>query len=59
MGNIIDVDGDGWVDEETVELIIEEMNAGVDQVMFSVPGQPSVVYHPTMPEDKFNYIHLN
>lgn len=59
VGEYIDTDGDGWVDEETIELIIEELNAGVDQIMFGVPGQPAVVYHPTMPDDKYNFIHLN
>ena len=32
VGNVIDIDGDGWVDEEQVELIIEEINAGVGKV---------------------------
>jgi len=29
VGHLIDVDGDGWVDEETAELILLEYNAGV------------------------------
>ena len=27
IGDIVDVDGDGWVDEETAELILLEHNA--------------------------------
>lgn len=60
VGDLVDVDGDGWVDEETVELIIEELNVGVmDNVTFAVPGRKEVVYRPVMPEDKYNWIHLN
>jgi hypothetical protein len=29
VGHLIDIDGDGWVDEETAELILLEYNAGV------------------------------
>ena len=31
IGDIIDVDGNPWVDEETVELILLEVNAGVTE----------------------------
>ena len=31
IGDIADVDGDGWVDEETAELILLEYNAGVTE----------------------------
>ena len=30
IGEIVDIDGDGWVDEETAELILVEYNAGVE-----------------------------
>ena len=30
IGDIVDIDGDGWVDEETTELILVEYNAGVE-----------------------------
>ena len=30
IGDIVDIDGDGWVDEETAELILVEYNAGVE-----------------------------
>ena len=30
IGYIVDIDGDGWVDEETAELILVEYNAGVE-----------------------------
>ena len=30
VGHIVDMDGDGWVDEETAELILVEYNAGVE-----------------------------
>jgi hypothetical protein len=29
IGDIVDMDGDGWVDQETAELILLEYNAGV------------------------------
>lgn len=29
IGNVIDVDGNPWVDEEQLELIILELNNGV------------------------------
>ena len=29
VGHIIDMDGDGYVDEETAELILYEYNSGV------------------------------
>ena len=28
IGDIVDMDGDGWVDEETAELILLEHNGG-------------------------------
>ena len=31
VGHIVDMDGDGWVDEETAELILLEYNAGVTE----------------------------
>ena len=30
IGDIVDIDGDGWVDEEPAELILVEYNAGVE-----------------------------
>lgn len=30
IGHIVDIDGDGWVDEETAELILVEYNASVE-----------------------------
>jgi hypothetical protein len=60
VGNVIDIDGDGWVDEEQVELIIEEINAGVDKVqIFAYPNRPELIYLPVTPDDKLNFIHLN
>jgi hypothetical protein len=29
VGHIADIDGDGWVDQETAELVLLEYNAGV------------------------------
>ena len=31
VGHIVDMDGDGWVDEETAELILFEYNSGVTE----------------------------
>ena len=30
IGDIVDIDGAGWVEEETAELILVEYNAGVE-----------------------------
>ncbi len=48
-----------WVDEEQLELILMELNAGVtDTVVFSVPNRKDIVWIP-MFGDKTNFIHLN
>jgi hypothetical protein len=48
------------VDEETLELILLELNACVtDNVTFAVPNRPEVVYTQIMPEEKLNWLHLN
>jgi len=61
VGHVIDVDGSPWVDEEQLELIIEELNAGVTDgpVTFVVNGRKDVIFTPIMPEQELNYIHLN
>jgi len=61
VGHVIDVDGSPWVDEEQLELIIEELNAGVTEgpVTFVVNGRKDVIFTPIMPEQELNYIHLN
>ena len=63
VGHVIDVDGNPWVDEETLELILEELNAGVtdddEPVIFLVDGRKDVIFTPIMPEQDLNYIHLN
>ena len=61
VGHVIDVDGSPWVDEEQLELIIEELNAGVTDgpVTFLVNGRKDVIFTPIMPEQELNYIHLN
>ena len=56
----VDVDGDGWVDEEQLELIIEELNTGVtDTIIYKFPNRPEIIYIPLTPEDRLNFIHLN
>lgn len=48
-----------WVDEEQLELILMELNAGVtDEVVFAVPDRKEVVWVPLF-DSKTNYIHLN
>ena len=60
VGHVVDVDGSPWVDEETLELIVLELNACVtDNVTFAVPNRPEVVYTQVMPDDKLNWLHLN
>jgi hypothetical protein len=60
VGDVIDMDGDGWVDEEQLELIIEELNAGVNNtIIYKFTDRPELVYIPLTPEDKLNFIHLN
>ena len=60
IGSVMDVDGSPWVDEETLELILLELNACVtDNVTFAVPNRPEVVYTQIMPEEKLNWLHLN
>lgn len=48
-----------WVDEEQLELILMELNAGVtNEVVFAVPDRKEVVWVPLF-DSKTNYIHLN
>ena len=48
-----------WVDEEQLELILLELNAGVtDNVVFEVPNRKEIVWIP-MFGNETNYIHLN
>jgi hypothetical protein len=48
-----------WVDEEQLELILLELNAGVtDNVSFSVPGRKDIIWVPLF-NSETNYIHLN
>lgn len=59
VGHVVDVDGSPWVDEEQLELILEELNAGVtDTVSFAVPDRKDIVWVPMFGEET-NYIHLN
>jgi hypothetical protein len=59
VGHIIEVDGNAWVDEEQLELILLELNAGVtDNVIFEVPNRKDVIWIPMFGEET-NYIHLN
>jgi len=48
-----------WVDEEQLELILMELNAGVtNNNVFAVPDRNDVVWIPLF-DSKTNYIHLN
>ena len=48
-----------WVDEEQLELILMELNAGVtSNNVFAVPDRNDVVWVPLF-DSKTNYIHLN
>lgn len=54
VGNIIDVDGDGWVTEEQLELLLLEINNGAEV-------NESVLFVPftNNENDSVNFIHLN
>ena len=53
------VDDVEWVDEEQLELILMELNAGVtNNNVFAVPDRNDVVWVPLF-DSKTNYIHLN
>jgi hypothetical protein len=57
VGHVID-DAE-WVDEEQLELILMELNAGVtNNNVFAVPDRNDVVWVPLF-DSKTNYIHLN
>lgn len=59
VGHVVDVDGNPWVDEEQLELILMELNAGVtDTTAFAVPDRKDVMWVP-MFGNETNYIHLN
>ena len=51
--------GEEWVDEEQLELIIMELNAGVtDNNMFAVDDRKEIVWVPLFSSET-NFIHLN
>lgn len=48
-----------WVDEEQLELILMELNAGVnDTVSFAVPNRKDIIWVPIFGNET-NYIYLN
>jgi hypothetical protein len=63
VGHVVDIDGSPWVDEETFELILEELNNGVidedEPLIFEVPGRKDVIFMMLTPEQDLNFIHLN
>ena len=46
-------------DEEQIELIIEELNAGVDDDESLIIFRPDLAYVPFTQDNKINFIHLN
>jgi hypothetical protein len=63
VGHVVDIDGSPWVNEETLELVLEELNDGVsdgdEPVTFAVPNRKDIIFTTLMPENDLNYIHLN
>jgi len=60
IGHVVDADGSPWVNEQTLEMIIEELNKRViDCPTFTIPGRPEVIFAPLLPDEKHNWIHLN
>lgn len=59
VGHVVEMDGNEWVDEEQLELILLELNAGVtNNMVFEVPNRKDVVWVPLF-NNETNYIHLN
>lgn len=52
--------GEEWVDEEQLELILIELNAGMSEqnMIMSVPDRKDVIWVPLF-DSKTNFIHLN
>jgi len=59
VGDVVDVDGNPWVDEETLELILLELNNGAEVKKIDLPNH--IGYVPFTPNfsDSINFICLN
>lgn len=55
---LMDHEGNGWVDEEQLELILLELNDGVDDIINLHPSV-SFVEFTKNPSHAVNFIHLN
>lgn len=59
IGNVIDVDGNPWVEEEQLELIIMELNNGSEIDEMKLDKSVAFVQFTNNINDSVNYIHLN
>jgi hypothetical protein len=59
IGNVIDVDGNPWVEEEQLELIIMELNNGSEIEEMKLEKSVAFVQFTNNINDSVNYIHLN
>ena len=59
IGNVIDVDGNPWVDEEQLELILLELNNGVEIEVMKASDPMMFIPFTNNINDSVNYIHLN
>ena len=59
IGNVIDLDGNPWVEEEQLELIIMELNNGSEIEEMKLEKSVAFVQFTNNINDSLNYIHLN
>ena len=59
IGNVLDVDGNPWVDEEQLELIIMELNNGSEIEEIVLDESIAFIPFTNNVNDSINFIHLN
>ena len=59
IGNVIDIDGNPWVEEEQLELIIMELNNGSEIEEMKLDKSVAFIQFINNINDSVNYIHLN
>ena len=59
VGDKIDVDGNPWVDEETLELVILELNNGAEVKKIDLPKYIGYIPFVNNFSDPINFINFN
>jgi hypothetical protein len=59
VGDVVDVDGNPWVDEETLELILLELNNGAEVKKIDLPNHICYIPFSNNFSDPINFICLN